>query len=155
METVRNKRLWWAAASACMVLGLTQATASRAALGDESASVERDRAAMKGTLKVTPQLTYEVHEITAPTGHVREYVASGHVFAVAWDGHANPDLNQLLGTHVDNFHALVKPQPGNHHVVSVQSDGMIISLRKLPRGMEGHVVIPALVPSGVSLAALR
>ncbi len=155
MYSVRNNRLRWVAASACMALGLTLPAASHAALGEDAASVERDRVAMKGTLKVTPQIVYEVHEITAPTGRVREFVASGRVFAVAWDGPAIPDLNQLLGAHVATFHALVKPQPGNHHVVAIRTDGMIISLRKLPRGMEGHVVVPALMPNGVALAALR
>ena len=155
MVPVRNRRLRALAGAACLVAGLSVSAVSRASLGDDVTSIERDRVAFKGSTKVTPELTYEVHELTTPSGRVREYLAAGRVFAVSWDGHAVPDLGQLLGVHVAEFHDLVKPQPGNHHVVSVSNDKLIVTMRKLPRGMEGHVVVPALVPSGVSLAALR
>ena len=155
MYSVRNRRFGRGTVWALLALGLALPAASLAALGDDVGSIERDRAAMKGTLRVTPQITYDVHEITLPSGRVREYIAAGHVFAVAWDGHTNPDLTQLLGTHVETFHALVKPQPGNHHVVSIRTNDMIISLRQLPRGMEGHVIVPSLLPAGIAPAALR
>ena len=79
MDSMRNRRLGLAVVWASLVLGLALPAASRAALGDDAASIERDRAAMKGTLSVTPQITYDVHEIAVPSGRVREYIAAGHV----------------------------------------------------------------------------
>ena len=155
MVSVPNIRLKDLALTAAMACALTAPVASHAALGDDVQSIERDRSAFSGTLSVRPELTYDVHEITTPTGKVREYLAAGRVFAVAWNGHAVPDLGQLLGVHVREFHDLVRPQPGNHHIVSVGNDQLTVSLRQYPRGVEGHVVMPALVPSGVALAALR
>ena len=86
---------------------------------------------------------------------MREYVAAGRVFAVAWDGQSVPDLKQLLGAHAATFSALVQPQPGNHHAVAIANDRLVVSLRRLPRGVEGQVLVPSLLPSGVSPAALR
>jgi len=155
MVSVRNIRLKHFALAVATACAVAAPAASRAALGDDVHSIERDRAAFSGTLSVRPELTYEVHEITTPTGRVREYLAAGRVFAVAWDGHAVPDLGQLLGAHAREFHDLVRPQPGNHHIVSVSNDQLSVSLRQYPRGVEGHVVVQALLPSGVALAALR
>lgn len=138
-----------------LVVLLALPVAARASLGDDAPSIERDRVAYHGSVVVTPKDAYVMHEITTPTGRVREYLAQGRVFAVAWDGHTVPDLSQLLGVHLETFQGLVKPQPGNHHVVAIDDPQLSVSLHKLPRGFAGRVVVPALLPAGVPLSALR
>ena len=46
-----------------------------AALGGDAASVEADRAHMRGELRVIPTVAYTVHEITSTGLVMREYAA--------------------------------------------------------------------------------
>ena len=70
-----------------------------AALGGDAGSVNADVTELKGALRITSTTPVATHEITAASGTlVREYLGpDGHVFAVSWQGPANPDLRQLLG----------------------------------------------------------
>lgn len=128
---------------------------ARASLGDEVGSIDRDRAALQGVTQVTAGPTYETHEIAHPGGNVRQYVAGGRVFAVSWDGVGTPDLRQLLGTYHARYASLVRPQPGNHHVVAVNADGLSIAVARVLRSNHGRVVLTNLVPSAVAADSLR
>jgi Protein of unknown function (DUF2844) len=126
-----------------------------ASLGDEVGSIDRDRAVLQGVTQVTASQAYETHEIAHPGGNVRQYVAGGRVFAVSWDGVGTPDLRQLLGTYHARYAALVRPQPGSHHVVAVNADGLSIAVARVLRSNRGRVVLTNLVPSAVAADSLR
>ena len=76
-----------------------------AALGGDASSVERDRAGLRGTLRVSASSAYTVHEISTSAGLVvQEYAApDGKVFAVSWRGPGIPDLQQVLGDYYEQF----------------------------------------------------
>ena len=154
--TVRAKtRSAPGAGAALALLALAASPLARASLGDDVSSVDRDRASLQGVTQVTAGSGYETHEIAHPGGSVRQYVAGGRVFAVSWDGVATPDLARLLGAYHSHYPALVRPQPGNHHVVAVNADGLSIAVERVLRASRGRVVLTTLVPSAVSAATLR
>src|ERR1700746_4202778 len=97
-----------------------------AALGGDTASVQADRASMKGPLRVTPGIDYSVHEIQTSAGIViREYAsAQGQVFAVSWQGPGIPDLRQMFGSYYREF-AQARTEPHyNHHHRAVRTAGV-------------------------------
>jgi len=71
----------------CALLGTLAAVCisapALAGLGGDASSVEADRASMKGVVRTTPFVDYDIHEIQTPTGTViHEYVsAQGKVLA--------------------------------------------------------------------------
>src|SRR5215475_9542856 len=78
----------------CMTAAICVSAPALAALGGDATSVETDRVSMKGALRISPLVAYDIHEIQTPSGTViREYVsAQGKVFAVTWRGPGLPDL---------------------------------------------------------------
>src|SRR5579884_3286353 len=89
----------------CAALALAIPLRAPAALGGDVSSVEADTAQFHGTVRVMKMTTHTVHEIRTTTGvTVREYVSpSGRVFGVAWQGRANPDLQQVLGPYYEQM----------------------------------------------------
>jgi len=141
-----------------LVSCLCGAPASRAALGARTESVVRDGDALHGTaLTVTAGAGYERHEITiAQGGRVREYVSpAGIVFAVAWSGPVAPDLKTLLGSSYDAYVAAARNHRGSHHVFSMSTDALVLSIAQPPRGFVGMAHVPALLPAGTDPRALR
>jgi len=154
MFSRRGGNRGWGRAGA-LVIGLGLPWVCQASLGGDVRTVLADAEQLNATAQVTSATGYQVHEITTSSGQVREYVAHGVVFAVAWSGRSMPNLDALLGVHAQEFRAAVAPQPGNHHRVSLESDHLKVYLRQLPRGFEGRVVAAALVPEGVDLTLVR
>ena len=75
-----------------------------AALGDTSASVERDRVMMKGQRHSRTGTGYSIDTITVAGMQVKEYVSpDGVVFAVVWSGTGTPDLHLLLGEYFEEY----------------------------------------------------
>lgn len=144
---------------AALLATLCGSQAAQAALGGTAASVQQDSTALRGTtVSMTSMQGYDRHEIkTADGANVREFASSdGAVFAVSFDGPAIPDLKTMLGTHYDDYLAAAKAHRGNHHVMSfVTSDGLSVSITKLPRGFRGEAHLPALLPRGVAVQDLR
>ena len=139
-------------------LGLGAAPAAYAGLGEGVESVQRDHIALLGTaLAVTPTATYDLHEITITEGNrVREYVSrAGTVFAVTWSGRSLPNLKAVLGQHYDEYAAVSTGHRGNHHVLSIATPGLVLTIRKLPRGFIGSAHVPALLPPGVDPRDIR
>lgn len=129
-----------------------------AGLGEDASTIPRDHAALRGrALQVTPMLDYDRHELTTSSGtKVREYASrSGTVFAVSFDGPSVPDMKVMLGSHYGEYVAAVQPRVGNHHVLTINSPGLVMQVIKMPRGIVGRAHVPALLPAGVSAAALR
>jgi Protein of unknown function (DUF2844) len=138
-------------------MALTVSAAARAALGSTVDSVARDEAMLKGVDLVTPTANYDLHEIKAATGTmVREYVSrQGTVFAVTWEGHTTPDLEQLLGSSYSRYLAEARTHRSGHHLLSINTPDLVASVVRLQRSSIGHVHLPALVPAGVAVADLR
>ena len=141
-----------------LALGLGAVPAARAGLGGAADSVAHDHAELRGqALVVTPMQDYDLHEITTADGtRVREYVSrGGTVFGVTFTGPSLPDLKVVLGSHYDEYTAAAASHAGSHHVVVVDTPGLVLSVIKRPRGFAGYAHLPALLPPGTSARDLR
>lgn len=131
-----------------------------AALGGPATSVAADRKALAAeAVSTTSSGRYERHAFTTPDGtSVREFASpDGGVFAVDFSGPSMPDLKTVLGTHYAAYEtAAARARRGvNHHVFSFASDGVVMTVTKLPRGFAGRAHLPAAVPAGVDVDTLR
>ncbi len=128
-----------------------------AALGENVSSVARDHAALHGSLVSTPMQQYDVQEMVTDTGtRVREYSAhGGPVFAVTWSGTQVPDLSLLLGTYFDRYVAAAKAHRTGHHVLSVNTPSLAMSIVRFQRSSSGQVYVPSLMPHSVTRRELR
>lgn len=131
-----------------------------AALGGDLTSIQADQAHMKGSLRTTPSAAYTVHEIKTSTGTaVREYVSpSGKVFGVAWQGAFVPDLQQLLGEYFDQYSQSAKEQVASHvgrRPLNIQQPGLVVQSGGHMRAYFGRAYVPQMLPSGVSVDAIR
>jgi hypothetical protein len=136
---------------------LGQPTSAYAALGESSASVARDRAALKSSLSTVSMKGYDVHELTNESGAtVREYVTpAGTVFALAWNGTQVPDLKLLLSTYYDRYITAAQAHRTGHHVLSIATPELVMTVVKFQRRSSGQVYVPSLMPSGVTRQELR
>jgi hypothetical protein len=141
-----------------VVLGVLASSTAWAGLGETADSIARDHLALRGTtLAVTPAVDYDIHETTTADGaRIRQYVSrEGTVFAVAWSGRGQPDLKVVLAGQYDKYLAAATAHRGNHHVFTVSTPQLVISIVRAPRGFQGAAHLPALVPAGVSASELR
>jgi hypothetical protein len=129
---------------------------ARAALGGDAASVEADRVNLKGALRVTPAASYQLQELTLPSGTVlHEYLAAGKVFAVSWRGPLMPDLSQVLGGYFARY-AQAATQPAiRHRLVVVNDPDLVMSSAGHMHAFHGRAWIPSLLPAGFSLADIH
>jgi hypothetical protein len=141
-------------------LGLIMATTPVwATLGQSEASVTSDELQMKSEHRVQTLQNYKVHQLTTANGAtVREYVSpQGSVFGVTWQGRSTPDLNQLLGTYVNDLQTAtpdqtkIQPRRG----MRVKTKDFVYSNFCRMRMCSGSAYVPSLVPSNVSVEVLR
>jgi hypothetical protein len=131
-----------------------------AVLGGDAASVDADRAQMKGSGELKQASTYTLHQLTGPSGTVvREYVSpAGKVFAVAWQGPFFPDMQQLLGSYFDQYSAAVTANKEAHlgrHPLNLQLPGLVVQTNGYMRAFHFRAYIPQQVPTGVKEEELR
>lgn len=136
-------------------LWLALPTAAKAALGESVDTVEADRAALHGrAVAKIARKNFTVHEVQAGSTLVREYVSpSGVVFAVAWNGLSQPDLQPLLGAyHAEYADARRKAlvHAGRRHQ-TLESDHVIVETWGRMRDLHGRAYVAALVPPGIDL----
>lgn len=140
--------------------------AAQAGLGEAATSVARDREAMRAdAVSTTSMPGYDRHEIATSEGvSVREFSAhgtgggAGTVFAVQFNGPDLPDMKSVLGPHYDRYVAATRIQQQrarNHHVMSFDDDGLVVTIVKLPRGFSGEAHLRAATPAGVDVRELR
>ena len=124
-----------------------------AALGGDATSVEADRASMKGALRVTTTVDYDIHEIQTPAGGViHEYVsAQGKVFAVTWRGPGLPDLGQLLGSYSAQLAKAATGPHYNHHHLRIETPEVVMQSDAYLRTRSGRAWVRALLPQNLSL----
>lgn len=140
----------------CVLLAL--AFPAWASLGDNVTTVQSDKAHMKGSLRSVATQNYVKHEIQMPTGQiVREFVSSdGTVFAVAWEGPFQPDLQQVLGSYFEAMKQAVSfQQRHGHGPVSIENSGFVFQSGGHARNFHGRAYLPAMVPQGVDVTEIR
>jgi hypothetical protein len=141
----------------CALLGTLAAVCvsapALAALGGDATSVETDRASIKGALRVTTTVDYDIHEIQTPAGGViHEYVsAQGKVFAVTWRGPGLPDLGQLLGSYSAQLAKAATGPHYNHHHLRIETPEVVMQSDADLRSRSGHAWVRALLPQSFSL----
>jgi hypothetical protein len=133
---------------------------AHAALGGTVDSITADTGVLRGQLRSTGFVDYDMHQISSGQLVVNEYATrAGQVFAITWHGPLPPDLQQLLGTYFPRFQsaaaAAQQANPGVHRVFNLaQSDLVIRTIGRL-RAFGGIAYLPALVPSDVSIDQLQ
>jgi hypothetical protein len=127
--------------------------AAYAGLGGNVASVEADRAQMKGAVVSRQASSYTVHEIEATSGTtVREFVSpAGTVFAVAWQGPFVPNMEQLLGTYFDQYSAGVRANKATYvgrRPLNLQLPGLTVQMNGYMHAIHFRAYIPEQLPAG-------
>jgi hypothetical protein len=145
--------------TAMMMLALVLSAApGYAALGGDEASVGADQAQLKArVLRIVRAQNYDVHEIQASTGTVvREYVSSaGHVFAVAFQGPAVPNMKQLLGSYYDQYQRAAQARGVTHGPLIIKEPGLVVQISGRMRALTGRAYLPEAIPAGVTTEAIR
>ena len=154
------------------------APSAHAALGGNLDSVLRDRAligvarptvqarsqtpatmspALPGAISTSPPTSYTMHEISTPSGTlVHEFTdTSGRVFAVAWSGPMVPDLRQLLGENFETYAGAGRTGPRAHGRRAVTRGDLVVQSSGRMRAFTGKAYLTSLIPTGVSIDALR
>jgi hypothetical protein len=134
-----------------------------AGLGATTASIEPDRASMRGQLRSRSEAGYSVDEITTASGTVvREYISpAGVVFAVSWFGPSMPNLQQTFGTYFTQFQAAVQarraaePQLRGHNHLEIDTPSLVVHAMGHMRHYLGMAYVPALMPTNLSISDLH
>lgn len=138
---------------------LAASAPAHAALGGRGASVEADRARMSASPREVKSRVagWSVQQIVTPEGtSIREYVSAGdRVFAVAWDGPALPDLQQLLGDHFAPFRDAALAKRGVRRPFVVQTPDAVVVSDGHPRAFSGRAWIPSLLPDGFAAGDVK
>jgi hypothetical protein len=107
---------------------------------------------------MTQTASYTMHELQSPTGMaVREYLSpAGKVFAVAWHGPWRPDLQQLLGSHFEEYlQALQAQNPRRHAPLYVHQGNLVVQLGGHMRDFIGRAYLSDQIPEGVRAEDIR
>jgi hypothetical protein len=133
---------------------------AQAALGGSVDSVAADTSALRGQLRTTGFVDYDMHQISAGQLVVNEYVTrGGQVFAITWHGPLPPNLQQLLGSYFPRFQSAAaaahQVNPGIHRVFRLEQSDLVIRQAGRLRSFGGIAYLPALVPSDVAIDQLQ
>jgi Protein of unknown function (DUF2844) len=125
-----------------------------ASLGGDVTTVQTDQAKLQGSLRMSSNNSYTIHEIQASTGvAVKEYVSpGGKVFAVTWRGPFHPDLRQLMGAYFDQYlqaEQAQRAQRRGHGPVLIQQAGLVVQISGHMRSFVGKAYVPQMLPAGV------
>jgi len=146
--------------AAVAVSALMFSCSASASLGDDVNSVQSDATHLKASVRVTQSANYSVHEMQAAGGTaVREYISpTGKVFAVAWQGAARPDLQQLLGSYYSRVAQAVqaeKMKRVGRHPISIQEPDLVVGTGGHPRAFTGRAYVPSIMPAAVRTEEIR
>jgi hypothetical protein len=130
-----------------------------AGLGENSASVTADSIEMQGSMESYSLLRFDIQEITTASGiRVREFVdRDGLVFAVAWSGPAEPNLQRLLGVHFGQYRQarMAQSPAGLHRALRLALPDLVIESGGHMRAYRGRAYLPMRLPAGVMTADLN
>jgi len=141
-------------AALALVLSPAASVSAWAALGQPGATVERDRAMMKGQLRSRSGTGYTVDTITVAGMEIKEYVSSnGEIFAVVWRGTGVPDLKILLGEYFEEYREEVtaarKRTPRVREPFRMKSDRLVVEQAGHSRSLWGRAYLPSHLPAGI------
>jgi hypothetical protein len=125
---------------------------AHATLGGDSASVEANRQALGGELRVEKLPYGERYTMLLPMGIViRQYLSpSGAVYAVTWNGPRMPNLSELFGKYAEQYSHRDRPKGERHHMAFGGNDFMMRASGHM-RTFSGRAWVPSLVPPGIDL----
>ena len=127
-----------------------------AALGGDATSVTNDQLQMQATLRSTQKQGYTMHELTVPSGTVREYVtAQGKVFGVAWQGATPPNFQQILGSYFQQFIQAGKAHRRGTGPLVIEQPGLVVYSGGHMRAFFGKAYVPDMLPEGVTADAIK
>jgi hypothetical protein len=150
---MRNASRLWTLASAALMLFTLPASA---ALGGDATSVTNDQIRMQATLRSTKNQGYAMHELTSPSGTVREYLTpQGKVFGIAWQGPFRPDFQQLLGTYFQQFIDAGKNHRRGNGPLVLEQPGLVVYSGGYMRAFFGKAYVPDMLPQGVTADAIK
>lgn len=144
---------------ACAVLGGAPSYASSAALSQATlrAAVAASPSTVSGA-SATPS-PYTVQRTTLPTGTVvREYIADGTVFGIAWSGPQMPEMRTLLGTYFPQYVNDIQAQrrcQGGHGPVRMRSGELVVHSGGHMGNFSGQAFLPRTLPAGMNEADIR
>jgi len=149
-----------AVAVAMVPAGGTAFAPAWAALGEPLASVERDRAMMKGQRQSRTEPGYSIETITVAGMKIREYVSSdGVVFAVVWTGTGAPDLPLLLGRYFDEYReglSLARQRtPRMRRPFVLKTPRVVVERSGHSRSLWGRAFLPAAIPPHMALEDIQ
>jgi Protein of unknown function (DUF2844) len=146
---------WRAALAAAAVAAAGPASAG---LGERAEAIAGDRRALQAEPGgAVAHEGYTVERMASPGHAVREFVSpAGVVFGVAWDGISHPDLSRLLASYEAEYRrAAAKPSPMGRRRRRVGNDHVVVETWGHMRSLHGRAYVPALVPPGVTIDAIR
>jgi hypothetical protein len=132
-----------------------------ATLGETLASIQADSLRFAATRRASGSLDTQVHTLTlADGGTVRQYAdASGRVYAVAWNTHSKPRLDQLLGRHFTAYaeggRRAMQQRAGVRHSGVVQQGDLVVESSAHLNAHVGRAYLRSLLPAGSTAAAIR
>ncbi len=139
--------------------GVALSEHAHATLGDSVDSIESDRNALSAVRHaVSVRNGYTVQEMDAGSTLVREYVSpSGVVFAISWNGLIHPDLDQLLGSYIDEYRKAQQETPRTlgQRRIQLKTNRIFVEKWGHMRNLQGRAYDPALIPSGVSIDEIK
>lgn len=139
----------WISLTALAVLSL--ARPAMATLG-EAPSISAS------TTRALPAELHEGYEVRQQNGSatgnglLREYVAAGRVFAVAWQGAGTPNWTTTLGKYAPLVLDARRQQPlsqGRRAGFSVRRDDLVFEQSGSLRALHGRAYLPSQLPAGL------
>lgn len=144
-----------------LALALTAAAPAAAVLGEDLASVHADQLRLGASRRQQVQLTTQVHVLTLPDGStIRQYATpDGFVYAVSWNTHFKPRLDQLLGTHfaayAEGGRRAQAQRPGVAHSARIARGDLVVESVAHLQTHVGRAYLRSRLPAGTSPDALR
>jgi len=132
-----------------------------AALGGKAPSIEADRVKMQAALlRIQTRGAYTLHEIQSASGTtIREYVSSsGDVFAVAWNGPFQPDLQQVLGGYFGRYQQSgekARRARRGRGPLTIDDGDLVVQMGGHQRSFSGRAYVTGLMPAGVDASAIQ
>ena len=147
------------AALAIAIAAVAWLPRAEAALGEAASSIESDGRALTAARRgVAAHPRFTVETLQSDSATVREYVSpAGVVFAVAWDGLAQPDLTPLLGAHAGEYRAALEgtPRIRGRRSQRVVAENVVVETWGHMRHLQGRAYLPALLPGGVTIDDIK
>jgi hypothetical protein len=143
-----------------MMLAPAMPPAASAALGQSAATVERDRAIMRGQIRSGSANGYSIDTLTVAGMEIKEYVSpDGVVFAVVWRGTGAPDLPLLLGEYFAEYREGVERarnrKPRVKEPFRMKSDRLVVERAGHSRSLWGRAYLPTHLPPGIKPEDIR